>query len=118
MGTNLHTARTNSTALTIPYNPILHSDGVMRAALNTPATSFASITEIGDLGIHFLRFGIMAPYASQRTPLEEDGGANTGTIVYRIVMNIEYDASYLVHSMLCSVLSIISFCISQPRSTK
>ena len=56
-------------------------DGVLRTGGNAIAAMAAPLLEIQQLGLQPLTFGIMAPPAGERTTFEEDGGADSGSIL-------------------------------------
>jgi len=65
--------------------------------LRTHPGAFAALTaacfHVNDLGAGRNAFGIVAPGAMQRASLEKHRGADAGTILHRVLLDVGYDAA-------------------------
>jgi hypothetical protein len=59
----------------------------------------ASVRIMNPLRFSTDRFRVLAPAAGERTPLHEDGGPDTRTVVKSKVMDIEYQRERLLHQI-------------------
>ena len=78
---------------------LLKRDRLLRACGDAPPALHAVDVAVEQLGHSTLRLGIRAPRAGERTALKKYGASDTGAVVYRVALDIEYQSFHIVHAV-------------------
>jgi hypothetical protein len=72
-------------------------DGFFRTYRKTSAAPGAPFFVIEEFRLEGLRFRILAPYAAEGAPIEEDSGSNSRTVVDGVALDIENGSFHVIH---------------------